>query len=128
MDEHIPTSLNFDKLFTEFEIFYQNILNELPNLPEHDTMALKTKLCHTCEKHSQIKVPYKYRTVTDNMCQNKDPVLLKEDKEKDIVLLDRTVNIEKCLSILNIQQFQQLDISPTAAHENEIQRALRKTK
>ena len=26
-------------------------------------MALKTKLRHTCEKYSQRKVPYKYRTV-----------------------------------------------------------------
>ena len=39
LDEHIPISLNRNKLFTEFEIFYQNILNDLPNLPEHDTMA-----------------------------------------------------------------------------------------
>ena len=44
------------------------------------------------------------------------------------MLLDRTVYIDKCLSILNTQQFQQLDISPTAANENKIQRALRKIK
>ena len=88
LDEHIPTSLNRNKLFTEFEIFHQNILNDLPNLPEHDIMALKTKLCHTCEKYSQIKVPYKYRTVTDNLRRNKDLVILKQDKGKAVVLLD----------------------------------------
>ena len=39
----------------------------MPNLPEHDTIALKIKLRHTCEKYSQIKALYKYRTVTDNL-------------------------------------------------------------
>ena len=126
--EHIPTGLNCNKLFTKFEKFYQNILNDLPNLPEHDTMTLKTKLRHICEKYSQIKVPYKYHIVTDNLCQNKDLVILKHDKGKGIKLLDRTVYIEKCLSILHTQQFQQLDISPTAANENKIQCALQKIK
>ena len=101
LDEHIPTGLNRDKLFTEFEIFYQNILNDLPNLPEHDAMVLKTKLRHTCEKYSQIKVTYEYRTVTDNLRRNKDLVILKQDKGKGVVLRDRTVYIDKCLSILN---------------------------
>ena len=90
-DKHIPTGLNRNKLFTGFKRFYQNILNDLPNLPEHDTVALKTKLCHTCEKYSQIKVPYKYRTVIDNLRRNKDLVILKQDKGTDVVLLDRTV-------------------------------------
>ena len=103
--EHISIGLNPNKLFTEFEIFYQNILNDLPNLPEHNTMALKTKLRHTCEKYSQIKVPYKYRTVIDNLRRNKDLVILKQDKDKGAVLFDRTVYIEKCLSILNTQNF-----------------------
>ena len=80
LDEHITTGLNRNKLITEFEIFHQNILNDLPNLPEHDTMALKTKLHHTCEKQSQIKVPYKYCTVTDNLSRNNDLVILKQDK------------------------------------------------
>ena len=60
------------------------------------------------------------------MRRNKDLVILKQDKGKGIVLLNRTVYIDKWLSILNTQQFQQLDISPTAANEIEIQGALRK--
>ena len=107
-------------------MFYQNILNDLTNLPEHDTMALKPKLRHTCEKYNQIKVPCKYRTVIDNLRRNKYLVILKQDKGNDVVLLDKTVYIDKCLSILNTQKFQQLDISPTAANEYKIQRALRK--
>ena len=71
-------------------------------------MALKTKLRHTFEKYGQIKVPYKYRTVINNLRRNKDLVILKQDKGKGVVLLDRTVYTEKCLSIFNTQQFQQL--------------------
>ena len=37
LGKHIPTGLNRNKLFTEFEIFYQNILNDQPKLPEYDT-------------------------------------------------------------------------------------------
>ena len=36
--------------------------------------------------------------------------------------------IDKCWSILNTQQFQQLDISPTVANEYKIQCVLRKIK
>ena len=61
-------------------------------------LALKTKLRHTCAKYSQVKVPYKYRTVT-----NKDLAILKQDKGKGIVLLDTTVYIGKCLLIINIR-------------------------
>ena len=62
------------------------------------------------------------------MRRKKDLVILKQDKGKGVVLLDKTVYIDKCLSILNTQQFQQLDVSPTAANEYKIQRPLRKIK
>ena len=49
-DEDIQIGFNRNKFLTKFDIFYQNILNDLPNLPEHDTMTLKTKLRYTCNK------------------------------------------------------------------------------
>ena len=59
--------MNGNKFFIEIEIFYQNILNDMPNLPEHDTIPLKIILRHTSGKHSQLKVPYKYCTAIDNL-------------------------------------------------------------
>ena len=53
------------------------------------------------------------------MDRNKDLLIMKQDKGKGVVLLDRTVYIEKCLSIFNTQQFQQSDISATAANEKK---------
>ena len=62
------------------------------------------------------------------MHRNKDLFILKHDKGKCAVSLHSTVDIDKCLLILNTQQFQQLDISSTAANENKTQHALRKLK
>ena len=68
-------------------------------------MALKTKLRHTCEKYGQVKVPYRYRRVKNNLRRNKDLVISKPDKGKGIVLLDRTVYIA------NVYQFLIASIS-----------------
>lgn len=67
-----------------------------------------------------MKVPYKYRTVVNNLLRNEDLVILKQGKGKGVVLLARTVCIDNLLSIFNTQQVQQLDITPTAANENKI--------
>ena len=69
------------------------------------------KTCNEIKQHVKNKRRH-------NLRRNKDLVSLKQDKGKGVVLLDRTVYTDKCLSILNTQQFQQLDISPTAANEN----------
>ena len=95
LDEHIPTTRNRNKLFVEFETFYQNILKDIAHLPVDNITRLKTKLRHTCEKYSQIKVPYQYRTVIDNLRRNKNLAILKQDKGRGVVILDKNKNIEK---------------------------------
>ena len=35
LDEHIPSSPYRDKINTDFEHFYQNILNDIFDLPQH---------------------------------------------------------------------------------------------
>ena len=77
LDEHIPTIRDHNKLFVKFETFYQNILKDISHLPVDDINRLKTKLRHTCEKYSQIKVPYQYRTVINNLRYNKNFAILK---------------------------------------------------
>ena len=51
LDEHIPSVCNRNKLFTEFEIFYQNILKDISHLNNDVITRLKTKLQHTCDKY-----------------------------------------------------------------------------
>ena len=67
LDEYIPSVCNWNKLFREFEMFYQNILKDISHLTNDVITRLKTKHRHTCDKFCQIKVPYKYRNVINNL-------------------------------------------------------------
>ena len=89
---------------------------------------LKTKLGHTCDKYSRIKVPYKYCNVINNLRRNKQLVILKQDKGRGVFLLDKTKYVEKCFSIINTNKFKKLDKNPTVSYEAKIQRTLRKMK
>ena len=62
-------------------MFYQNILKDISYLSNEVITGLKTKLRYTWDKYSRIKAPYKYRNVINNLCRNKELVILKQDKE-----------------------------------------------
>ena len=89
---------------------------------------LKTKLRHRCDKYSQIKVPYKYRNVINNLCRNKQLVIFKQNKGRGVVLLDKSKYVKKCFSIINKNKFKKLHKNPTVSYEAKIQRTLRKMK
>ena len=128
LDEHIPSVCNLNKLFREFEMFYQNILKDISHLDNDVITRLKTKLRHTCDKYSRIKVPYKYRNAINNLRRNKQLVILKQDKGRGVVLLHKTKYVEKCLSIINANKFKKLDKNPTVSYEAKIHRTLRRMK
>ena len=100
LDEHIPSVCNWNKLFTEFEMLYQNILKDISHLNNHVITRLKTKLQHTCDKYSRIKVPYYYRNVITNLSRNKQLVILKQKKGRGVVLLDKTKYVDNVFLLL----------------------------
>ena len=51
LDLHIPTSINRNKIKTEFESFFQSLLYDLSDMPENEISKVKTKLGNTCEKY-----------------------------------------------------------------------------
>ena len=61
LDQHIPYNIDHNSINTEFELFYQNLLQDNSHLPEHTLSRIKTKLRYTCEKYCNIKTPYKYQ-------------------------------------------------------------------
>ena len=69
---------------------------------------LKTKLRHIYDKYSQIKVTYKYRNVINNLRRNKQLVILKKNKGRGVVLLDKSKYVKKCFSIINRNKFKKL--------------------
>ena len=53
-------------------------------------------------------------------------MVLKQDKGKGVVVIDRKTYTEKCLHLLNTDSFIQLDNDPAKAIEGKIQRSIRK--
>ena len=57
-------------IVTEFELFFQNLLRDISNIPECELSKVKTKLRNTCEKYSKVKVPYKHRKIVLKLSKN----------------------------------------------------------
>ena len=60
------------------------------------------------------------------LVENKDLIILRQNKGKGVVIMDRRKYTEKFLNMLNSNQFKNLDHDPTKAVENKTKRALRK--
>ena len=58
----------------------------------------------TCEKYSRINVSYKYRKTVNDLLRNKDIVIMKQEKERGVVVMNRGKYFGKCLAILNTEQ------------------------
>ena len=60
------------------------------------------------------------------LAENKGIIVLRKDKGKGVVIMHRGKYTEKCLNMLNSNQFKKLDHDPTKAVKNKIKRALNK--
>ena len=128
LDHHIPTNINKNAIFTEFEQFFQNLLRDILLIPENELSRIKTKLRNTCDKYCNVKVPYKYRDNVSKLSKRQDIVILKQDKERGVVLMDRHKYTDKRLALLLTKQFTTLTNDPTKTLESKVQRTLRKIK
>ena len=82
----------------------------------------------TCENYSRINVLYRYQKIIDNISRNKSIILIKQDKGRGVVILDKKHSIEKCINILDSKQFKKLQKDPRKTLQNKMQRTLRKIK
>ena len=128
LDQHILDRFNKNKVQTEFENFYDDVLQHTKDLYQKSQDELKSKLRLTCKKCSKSKIPYQQQKVIKNLSNIKIIVLIKEDKGRGIVILDRKHYIPKCLSIVEIKQFKKLKKDATKTLESKVQQALRKIK
>ena len=67
LDHHIPNKLNSNRIHTEFEQFYQNLIKDISHILDDNLTHLKTKWRSTCERYSKIHVPYKYKTIIESL-------------------------------------------------------------
>ena len=85
-------------------------------MPENENNKIKTKLRSACEKYSNIKVPHTKTKIISDLSK-RDIILLKEDKGRGVVVMDRWEYTEKCLEILSTKQFTVLENDPTKTLE-----------
>ena len=111
-----------------FEQFCQSLLKDISHVPEEDLSHLKTKLRNTCDKHSQIYLPHKYKKIIEQLSNNRNICIMKQDKERGVVIIDKSKCTVECLKLLQRNQFSKLKHDPTKSLENKIQRTLRKLK
>ena len=67
LDQHVPSNPERYKINTDFEYFYQNILNDISDLPQHQLDHIKTKLRSTCEKYHNARTTNKYKNVVEKL-------------------------------------------------------------
>ena len=128
LDTHIPSRTNANMIYNEFEVFFQGLLKDTGNIPETELQLIKTKLRNTCEKYTKIKVPYKYRKIINELRKREEIAVLKADKGRGIVIMNKDKYHEKCLQLLETEQFQKLSHDPTKTTERKVQNASRKIK
>ena len=73
-----------------FEQFYQNLVKDISHILDNNLTRLKTKLRSTCERYTKIHVPYKYKTITDRLSKNQSICIMKQDKGRGVVVMDKS--------------------------------------
>ena len=128
LDHHVPSKTNNNAINTQFEKFYQRILYNISHIPDDQLAVLKTRIPNTCHKYNRINVPYRYRQIIRNLSNNGKIKVLKQDKDRGVVIMDSSQYMKKCLDMLNNDNFIKLTDDPTKSIEGKIQRAIRKIK
>ena len=60
--------------------------------------------------------------------RREDITIMKADKGRGVVIMNKSKYLEKCLTLLNSEQLVRLDEDPTKTNERKVQRMLRKIK
>ena len=124
LDTYIPHKFDKRRIEVEFELLYQNILPHTKALTEMNKIELKSKFLNIFRQYSNIKNTYKYEDVIKKLTKNRDICLLKQDKGKGIVVMDRSKYIEKCEEFLSNERFTKVNADPTERFESRVKQLL----
>ena len=78
----------------------------------------------TFTKFSQVKIPEEERKILEKLYKNPDIVILRQDKGRGVVILDKTVYISKGESFLGGPEFEKLNNDPTKTFQRQVQETL----
>ena len=128
LDHHIPFKVNGHKIYTEFQQFYQWLLKDISHVRDEDLSHLKKKLRNICDKYSQIYIPYNYKKIIEQLSNNCNICIMRQDKGWGVVIIDKSKYTAKYLELPRRDQFLKLKHDPNKSFEKKIQRTLRKLK
>ena len=127
LEQHIPSKNNRISIQTQFEQFYQRLPTTEDQTAEAKT-EIKSKVLETYTKYMDIETPYVYEKEVSELKKNKNISILKQDKGRGVVILNKQTYNNKCNQILQSQQFTSCEEDPTKTIEGKVQRAVRKIK
>ena len=84
----------------------------ISHIPDDQLAVLKTRIRNTCHKYNRINVPYRYREIIRNLSNNEKIKVLKKDKDRQVVIMDSSQYMNKCLNKLNNDNFLKLTDDP----------------
>ena len=84
----------------------------ISHIPDEQLAVLKTRIRNTCHKYNRINVPYRYREIIRNLSNNEKIKVLKKDKDRQVVIMDSSQYMNKCLNKLNNDNFLKLTDDP----------------
>ena len=70
------------------------------NITENELQQVKTKLRNTCERYCNIKVLQKQRQIIKSLSQRVDITIMKTDKGRGVVIMNKSKYLEKILTLL----------------------------
>ena len=97
----------------------------MSHVSDEELSHLKTKLGNTCDKYSQIHVPYKYEKVIKQLSNNHNICIMRQHKGRGVVIIDNSRNMGKGLELLQTNQFLKLKHNLIKSFEKKIWRTLR---
>ena len=94
-----------------------------------DKLMAKTKLLDTYSKYRNIKTTYKYHKAVKTLSGNPQIFVLKQNKGRGVVVLDRPLCKDKCLEILSYEStFRESTKEPTKSLKSKVQQSIKNIK
>ena len=75
----------------------------------------------TCEKYARMKVPCKYQQTVKELSKNQNYVIMRKDKRRGMVIMNKSKCHEKYIMILENGNFKTLDHDLTKKTEEKVQ-------
>ena len=128
LDQSVPSKIDKRGLQVEFESFYQSVSHHLLHLTEDERTAFKTRTRVIYDQYSKVPIPRDDQQVIKGLSANESIVILKQDKGRGVVIVDKSLYVEKANLLLDSNKFKKLNEDPTPRIEGKVQRALREIK